>query len=127
MSLSYAGELTLFITGLGPIGCDLEPVAERTTALWRNLIGTDLTELARRLAHDSGEDHDTVSTRLWAVSEALKKAGAPARGPIVLDAVEPDGWVVLGAGSMTVATFVAEVAELKQRFAVAVAVRRRVP
>lgn len=126
-SLSYAGELMLFVTGLGPIGCDLEPVAARPISLWRDLIGTDLIELAPRITHDSGEDVDAVATRLWAAAEALKKAGSTARGPLVLAAVEPDGWVVLGAGSMTVATFVAEVSELKQRFAVAIAARGRVP
>jgi enediyne polyketide synthase len=123
VSLSHAGPLTFAVVGSGPLGCDIEPISTRSPSLWLDLLGFEPFNLARHLARDTDEDDNAVATRLWTTIEALKKAGAPVQGPLVLFDVERDGWVVFKTGSMMVATFVAAVADPGQRFAIAVAAR----
>jgi enediyne polyketide synthase len=109
VSAAHAGDLTLAVAGHEPIGCDLEPVVPRDPASWSDLLGPEGTALAERIALETGEEYHAAATRVWAAAECLKKAGRPAGSPLVLASRAPGGWVLLGAGPLTVATFPAAV------------------
>jgi hypothetical protein len=98
VALARAGGLVLAVTGAGPLGCALRPVA-----------GDD----------DAGDAGDT--TRLRAAAECLSRAGAAADAPLAPGAATADGWVVVRSGRLAVATLVTGVGEETNRLALAVA------
>ncbi|MES1210838.1 MAG: polyketide synthase dehydratase domain-containing protein, partial [Acidobacteriota bacterium] len=93
---SHAGSLVLQVEGDGRLGCDLEPVTERTEAVWRDLLGERFA-LAELIARERGETSDAAATRVWAAIESLKKAGVPHGAPLVLEGLSTssDGWLLL--------------------------------
>jgi enediyne polyketide synthase len=103
ISVAHAGDLTLALADTGPLGCDLEPVRERSPEEWTALLGADGFELARAVACEGREPLDTSCTRIWSAREALKKSGA-ADAPLGLQGAERGGWIVLSAGGMPVPT-----------------------
>jgi enediyne polyketide synthase len=108
LSAAHHGDLTLVVAGDGPLGCDLEAVEPRSPAAWRGLLGDGGLALARRIAGDTGEDEAVAATRVWSAVESLLKAGRPANEPLTLApraADAEEGWVVLEAGGLPVATF----------------------
>jgi enediyne polyketide synthase len=107
----------------GPVGCDLEPVTERSGDAWRDLLGPERMQLAEVVTVSAGEKLDAAATRVWAAMEALKKAGAPLETPLTLDDATADGWVIFAAGALRVATHVASVQQMADPLALAVAVR----
>lgn len=80
-------------------------------------------KLAEVIRRETGEDQDTVITRIWTAGECLKKAGAMANAPLVLLARTADGWVLLSSGSLIVATFAAQVRGFERGLVLAVLVR----
>ncbi len=127
VSFSHAGDLMLAVAGGPGVGCDLEPVATRSPAVWGDLLGPERARLAEVLAAESGEGADSAATRVWAASECLKKASAPSTAPLVLATASPartsDGWVVLRAGAFAVGTLVTAVEGRSEPLAIAVASR----
>jgi enediyne polyketide synthase len=123
VSRSHAGELVLEVAGDGRIGCDLEPVTERSEEVWRDLLG-DRFALAELIAAERGETRDTAATRVWTAVESLKKAGVPHGAPLVLDRAlddaETGGWLVLRSGDLRIGTFLGPVKELSGPAALAV-------
>ncbi len=107
VSAAHTGDLTLAVAGVGPIGCDVEPVVVRPASIWRDLLGQDRFYLMEFMAKEVGEDQGTSATRVWAASECLKKAGAMANTPLTLSSLTEDGWVQMVAGAQTIATHVA--------------------
>jgi enediyne polyketide synthase len=106
VSASHADGLALAVTAAGPLGCDIEPVAERSELVWRDLLGSEQFELARLIARECDEDFAAAATRVWGAVEALKKTGAAiAQAPLSLQRVDA-GWAVLASGEMAVATWV---------------------
>ena len=103
VSTAHAGSITLAISGGGPLGCDLEAIAERAPSEWRSLLGEERWSLATRLARQAGEDIHVAATRVWSAIECAKKAGVPVE-PLRLGATAPADWVVLEAGRLAVAT-----------------------
>jgi enediyne polyketide synthase len=87
-------------------GCDLELVTARDRDAWAGLLGADGLALAEALTEDSdtAEDFDTAATRVWAAGESAVKAGLPAGTPFTLHSTHEDGWAVLAAGDVRVAT-----------------------
>ncbi|MWA04030.1 SDR family NAD(P)-dependent oxidoreductase [Actinomadura sp. LD22] len=81
-------------------GCDLERVTARDRDAWAGLLGADGLALAEAL----DEDFDTAATRVWAAGESAVKAGLPAGTPFTLHSTHEDGWAVLAAGDVRVAT-----------------------
>jgi enediyne polyketide synthase len=108
VSASHAGALAVAVSGGTEVGCDIEPIVARTTADWNGLLGAR-ADLARAIADERHELLDVAATRVWAALECLKKAGASVTTPIVLRRAEPDAWVLLEAGSTSVATGVVTV------------------
>jgi enediyne polyketide synthase len=108
VSAAHAGALTMAVTGPSGVGCDVEPVADRPAHVWRDLLGSDRATLADLIARERPEPYAAGATRVWAAIESLKKAGAAAGAPLVLDRIRDDGWVTLRAGRYAVSTWVAE-------------------
>jgi enediyne polyketide synthase len=112
------------IGGGGRLGCDLEPVAERTEEVWEGLLGGERFRLAELIAREQGESLGAAATRVWVASESLTKAGAPHGAPLVLDRIGDDGWLLLRSGELRIGTFLAPVRELAGPAALAVLVDR---
>lgn len=107
VSLTHTQRLSLAVAGQGAVGCDLEPVQERSAAVWLDLLGYERLELAQVIAREAGESLSVAATRVWAAAECLKKAGAMVDAPLTLARGMADGWVLLVSGALTVATCVA--------------------
>ncbi|MBV8611431.1 MAG: SDR family NAD(P)-dependent oxidoreductase, partial [Singulisphaera sp.] len=122
VSSAHAGDLTLAVVGRGDIGCDIEPVEPRPEAFWRDLLGPERLGLAHRIAREAKEGLETSSTRVWAVSECLEKAGAMIDSPLIL-AAHRDGRVVLASGALSIATEVVRVRDVEPPLVVAIAAR----
>jgi enediyne polyketide synthase len=99
LSLAHAGPLVLGVIGPETLGCDLEPVAERSPEVWADLLGPE----RRRLADVLGGDAE-AATRVWTALECCKKAGLGVGVPLVVRE-QGDGWVVLGCGERVIATW----------------------
>jgi enediyne polyketide synthase len=126
VSAAHAGDLTLAVAApkpAGPVGCDLEPVTSRSGDAWRDLLGSERIQLAEVITVSAGEKLDAAATRVWAAVESLKKAGATLETPLTLDEVSADGWVILVAGALRVATYVATVQGMAEPLALAILVR----
>ena len=123
VSSAHSKNVTLAIEGPGPLACDIEPVVTRPVSIWRDLVGLERFKLAEVIRRETGEDQDTVITRIWTAGECLKKAGAMANAPLVLLARTADGWVLLSSGSLIVATFAAQVRGFERGLVLAVLVR----
>ncbi len=106
ISAAHSQDWTIAVAGCAPIACDLEPVTARSRLLWIDLLGSDRWELARLIARETGEPIDRSATRVWVAGECLTKAGVAIAAPIVLVAKADDGAVLLGSGSLAIATFV---------------------
>jgi enediyne polyketide synthase len=120
VSVAHAQELTIAVAGPGPLACDAEPLAPRPAHVWRDLLGTERYALAQLIATRAAEDRDTAATRVWAAAECLKKAAASLDAPLVLRATTDDGWVLLAAGPLSIATSVAPVRRTQDRVVLAV-------
>ena len=123
VSAAHAADLTLAVAGAeksGPIGCDVEPVTARTAEVWGDLLGAERFKLADVIAQAADEDRDSAATRVWAASECLTKAGAAVNAPLTLAATKTDGWVLVSAGALTVATLVTQVQTSPEPLALAV-------
>lgn len=120
LSASHHAQLTLVIASPRQVGCDIEAIVKRPSTVWQDLLGPERSQLAAFLASQTGEDLDTESTRLWAVSECLKKAGALVNVPLRFGAKNADGWVCLKAGAFLVATYAAELSGGEGRLVLAI-------
>ncbi|MFJ9521748.1 SDR family NAD(P)-dependent oxidoreductase [Kitasatospora sp. NPDC101801] len=106
VSSSHGGGVTFAVLGDLPVGCDVEPVADRAPADWAALLGPDGFTLAELVAGESGEPLSQAAARVWGATECLRKTG---RAQVALTLAElpdtPDRWVVLRSGDALVATF----------------------
>jgi enediyne polyketide synthase len=84
-------------------------VAARTDAAWHDLLGTQGYALAQVIARESASDSNAAATRVWTAVECLKKAGAPPLGPLVLESLAEDHWVLFRSGADMIATWVAPI------------------
>jgi enediyne polyketide synthase len=122
ISRSHAGDLVLAVQGDGRIGCDLEPVAERPSEVWRDLLGAERSRLAELIARERGETFGAAATRVWAAAESLVKAGVPQGAPLTLETGGDGDWLLLRSGALRIGTLVAPVRELSGLAALAVLV-----
>ncbi len=121
VSISHSRDLVLVVAGREPVGCDLEPVIARPADVWRDLLGEGRQQLAQLIADEADDgDPDRAATRVWSAVESLRKAGAMADTPLLLATTTEDGWVLLTAGHLLVATAVVPVSDTEPPLAVAV-------
>jgi len=123
VSAAHCRDLTFAVAGAGGVACDLEEVIVRSSATWRGLLSEERFKLAELVSRERGEGTDTAATRLWAAAECLKKIGLPPDGPLVLESMTSDGWVMLRAGGLTLATCAVTVAGVAATLVAAVAFR----
>jgi enediyne polyketide synthase len=125
VSASHSGPLTLAVSALRPVGCDIEAVEKRPEAVWHDLLGSERFALARLVAREGTEEFARSATRVWAAVEALEKTGAAVtQTPLVLDRVE-NGWTLFAAGAFAVASRVeAFQCAAQGPFAIAIAIRQ---
>jgi enediyne polyketide synthase len=109
VSAAHLNGTTVAVAGPAPVGCDLEDVAPRAEELWRDLLGSNRLALAELLHTEAGEELDVSATRVWAATECLRKTGLGLRAPLVAARQTGDGWVVVRAGDLEIATFAARV------------------
>jgi len=93
ISLTDARDISLAVVGPHRIGVDLEPVVTRDAETWLGLLGERGYAAARDLAGQVGEPFDTAATRVWTLSEAGKKAGAPAEATTLTAERATDSWI----------------------------------
>jgi enediyne polyketide synthase len=122
VSAAHAANLVLAVAGPGPLGCDIEPVVTRSPAVWRDLLGPQRCALAEVIVQDTNEDPNAAATRVWAAAECLKKAALTVDTPLALVSCTVDGWAVLMAGRLAVATLVTTVRGNQGQLALAVLV-----
>jgi enediyne polyketide synthase len=126
ISAAHANDFTLAVAVAGGAACDLEAVAARTDAGWRDLLGGEKFKLAERMAREQVESVDAASTRLWMAMECMKKIGQPSKSPLVLESNTADGWTLLRSGTIIISTCVMAVRGMKSPLGVAVALKSRV-
>jgi enediyne polyketide synthase len=125
VSAAHSNGLTLAVAGPSPVACDLEPVCARSDQVWRDLLGREHWSLAELIAVEAREDLQTAATRVWTALESLRKAEAPADGPLVLLACsqEKQGCVSLAAHGLRIATSIVHFRDDPTPFAVSVLAR----
>ncbi len=122
VSVSHADDLTLAVAAESRVACDAQPVTARTLNAWRDLLGADRLALATFVAEETDEPADTAATRVWGAVECLTKAGVNRDTPLVFETASDDGWVLLAAGPLRVATVVVPVRGAQERIAFALCV-----
>jgi enediyne polyketide synthase len=125
VSAAHTGDLTLGVAGPGPLGCDLELVVKRPASMWQDLLGVERFRLADIMAQEADEDWQIAATRAWAAAECLKKAGAAGNVPVMLTRSCQDGWVLLSAGQLSIATLAESVRGVNEPLVLAVLARRQ--
>ncbi|MGL5862523.1 MAG: SDR family NAD(P)-dependent oxidoreductase, partial [Phycicoccus sp.] len=110
ISLSHGEErLSLAVVADTPVACDVTKVESRDSATWFSMLGPALSSLTVHVQERTQEPLDVAATRVWTALECLRKVGRHDEG---LTVETHDGaMVALRAGSMTVASFVAELAD----------------
>lgn len=105
LSAAHGVGVTLCAVADSPVACDIEAVAGRSAEDWAGLLG-EHAPVAELIARETGESADTAATRVWSAVECLRKAGYLAGTRLAVDPGRRDGWVVMTAGRLRVATFV---------------------
>jgi enediyne polyketide synthase len=121
VSAAHVGDLSLAVAGPMTVACDLEPVVVREDQVWHDLLG-NYRDFVDVISQETKEDSNRAATRVWTVRECLKKAGALSDTPLTLKSIEKDGWILLGAGNMTIATSVVSVKTSNAPLAIAILV-----
>ena len=106
VSTSHTGALTLAVAASVPIGCDVETIQQRSSAVWRYVLGPARADVGEWIAREGAESSSAAGTRVWTAIESLKKAGAPPDLALTVASDMADGWVTLRAGRYRVSTWV---------------------
>ncbi|MFD6159894.1 SDR family NAD(P)-dependent oxidoreductase [Nocardia sp. NPDC060256] len=100
ISVSHGTGLTLAVIAERPIGCDLEPVDERTAEQWHDLLGMSGVALAQMCGDVGNEAFATAATRVWSAREAVSKLGVTVNRPrLTFESRDtPPGWLAMRHG-----------------------------
>ena len=107
MSAAHGAGVTFVVVAADgtPVGCDVEPAAERPAADWAGLLGPTQFALASLLSAEHDEDLSLAATRVWTAMECLRKMGQARTEPVMAAAPRADRWVLLRCGGTRIATF----------------------
>lgn len=108
VSAAHCGDLTMAVAGHSPVGCDLELVVTRSSAIWSDMLGVERFKLAEVISAETHETMDVAATRVWTSIECLKKAGAGMTAPLVFAGASPNGWILLASGELKIASGVVQ-------------------
>ncbi|MBF0110402.1 MAG: SDR family NAD(P)-dependent oxidoreductase [Magnetococcales bacterium] len=122
-SIAYSGDWKLAVTGIVPLGCDLQQVRLHDTDRWQNLLGTEGLKLARVIAEMTRERLDVAATRVWTAREAMKKAGLPSGAPLTVIPEAHSRWVVFQSGASAIFSSRVEADRTEEMLCVTVALR----
>lgn len=125
VSLSHSGPVTLLVLSNHSVGCDLEQVAARVPATWKDLLGEEDFALASLLTENFNLSADLAATQIWTLKESLKKSGAALGQPLRMESARADHWILCSAGPLAAATFHARIEELKATCALGFVVNRK--
>jgi len=120
VSLSHTHSLTFAVSGHAGVSCDIEGVAERPTHSWRDLLGPERFRLGASVAASLDESESAAATRVWCVSECIRKIGLPFDTPVTIHGTARDGWAVFQVGDHAVATLAARVESFSEPCVLAV-------
>lgn len=120
VSTTHADDLTLAVAAEVGIACDLEAVVQQPEGAWLDLLGEQRLTLARLVALEAGEPLSAAATRVWAAAECLTKAGISPAAPLVLEAAQPDRWILLKSGGVSVATWLTKLEDRTATYGLAV-------
>jgi enediyne polyketide synthase len=73
ISIAHDDLSLLVVVGIGPQGCDIEPVMARDMQAWHDVLGPACASLFDQLVA-AGEEGSQAGTRVWAAREAAAKA-----------------------------------------------------
>ncbi|SFP09110.1 enediyne polyketide synthase [Amycolatopsis arida] len=104
VSASHGAGLTMAVVGDRPLTCDLESAVDRGPQDWASLLGPELLAVRDLVAVEADEAMAVASTRVWSAMECVRKTGSMTQA-LTVDTVRADGWVLLSAGEVRVATW----------------------
>ncbi len=107
VSASHTDNLTLAVTAENLVTCDIETVAERDFATWKDLLGEDNLKVAQTISREAEEDFNISATRVWSALECLKKSGEPAGFPLTLSTTTENGWAKIVCNDFNIASYAA--------------------
>ncbi|MFJ6573618.1 SDR family NAD(P)-dependent oxidoreductase [Streptomyces sp. NPDC091292] len=113
VSASHAAGVTLCAVADSTVGCDIEVATARSAAEWDGLLGGH-GPLASVVAGETGWDHDTAATGVWAALECLQKVGATTHAPLTLVPRGADGYAVLASGSLRIVALATRLRDIPQ-------------
>lgn len=92
ISLSHDEDTLFCVTGSGSQGCDIATVSGRKKQEWLALLGSAKEPLLQKLP-EGGDSLDRAGTRIWAATEAFRKATNSAEADLTIE-MQTDDTVV---------------------------------
>jgi len=96
---------TLVIRSDDMVACDIEKVVQKSDNTWSALLGYEKNELIKYVCNVTGEDISSAATRVWCVSECVRKAGLPHDSALVFEHADEKGTVHFGSGEYVILTY----------------------
>ncbi|MDT0453627.1 SDR family oxidoreductase, partial [Streptomyces hesseae] len=117
---AHLGDRALVAVAGRPVAVDWAPVPDALPERWRDLLGPRAAAVADEVDRATGGEPGHGYARLLTCRQTLLALGARPDAPLRVERVAADGWVLLRAGDLAVATVVVRVAGLPSPVAVAV-------
>jgi enediyne polyketide synthase len=124
ISRSHANGLCLTARSKSAIGCDLEECTALDEKNWNDLLGAQGFSLAETIASSLAISVSLAATQIWTLMESLRKAGAPLKHLLQIEAHFADGWTVLSCNDVRAAIFHASIQGFRSGFAFGFTSRR---
>lgn len=118
--VAHLGDRALVAVAGRPVAVDWAPVPGALPERWRDLLGPRAAAVAEEADRATGGEPGHGYARLLTCRQALLALGTRPDAPLRVERVTADGWVLLRAGDLAVATVVVRVAGLPSPVAVAV-------
>ena len=122
LSLSYDHALTCLAVAETRVGCDIETVEGRDGARWSDLLGKERFALAELLARELGHSLSEAATMVWCCQEAVRKTDTGVSPALHWSTHQADGWILLQAGALAVATTVVHLNNREEPLGIAIAI-----
>ncbi|MFD8997526.1 SDR family oxidoreductase [Streptomyces abikoensis] len=117
---AHLGDRVLAAVAGRPVAVDWAPVPDAPPERWRSLLGPRAAAVAEEADRATGGPPGHGYARLLTCRQVMLALGARPDAPLRVERTAADGWVLLRAGDLAVATVVVRVAGLPAPVAVAV-------
>ncbi|MEU8582693.1 type I polyketide synthase [Streptomyces abikoensis] len=118
---AHLGDRVLVAVAGRPVAVDWAPVPDAPPERWRSLLGPRAAAVAEEADRATGAPPGHGFARLLTCRQTLLALGTRPDAPLRVERTAADGWVLLRAGDLAVATVVVRVAGMPSPVAVAVA------